>query len=137
MKVAADVLLRCGARHLFIRRRNEPFKAMLALPGGMVEESETVEAAAVRELAEETGILISEDQLRLVGVFSCPERDPRGRVISIGYDVDLPDQISPKAGSDAEAAAWLTAEQALRAGLAFDHADILKAVQARTSETSG
>lgn len=77
MKVAADLVIRQGKEYLFIRRANEPFKGMLALPGGLVEEDETVEHAATRELKEETALRVREDQLRLIGVFSRIDRDPR------------------------------------------------------------
>ncbi|WP_083567808.1 NUDIX hydrolase [Hyphomicrobium sp. CS1GBMeth3] len=63
-------------RVLLIRRNNAPFSGHLALPGGFVDVGETVEEACRRELAEETGIKAR--ALTLVGVYSDPERDPRG-----------------------------------------------------------
>ncbi len=127
MKVATDIIVRRGEEILFIRRRNDPFRGMLALPGGFVEEDETVEQAAARELEEETAIRIQEDRLQLIGVFSRPDRDPRGRVISIAFRCDVPSKTSARAGSDAAETVWLTGDDAIASGLAFDHAEILKA----------
>lgn len=128
MKVATDLVICRGKKFLFIRRKNEPFKGMLALPGGFVEEHETVERAAVRELEEETGIRISEDGLRLIGVFSRIDRDPRQRVISVAYCGEAPIDTVVRAGSDATDAVWLTKKAAIEMGLAFDHAEILRSV---------
>ncbi len=108
-------------RVLLVRRKNEPFKGAYALPGGFVDIGETVEAACRREVLEEAGLAVSE--LRLVGVYSDPNRDPRGHTVSIAYLARLLQAPSPEAGSDAEAAAWVKDWRAL--DLAFDHAKIL------------
>jgi 8-oxo-dGTP diphosphatase len=68
---------------LLIRRKNPPFQGQFALPGGFVDIGETTEAAALRELKEETGIDGSSP--RLIGVYSDPTRDPRGHTIGIAY----------------------------------------------------
>lgn len=108
-------------RLLLIRRRNPPFAGKFALPGGFVDPSETTEAAARRELAEETGL--DARALRLVRVYSKPGRDPRGWTISIAYLVTADDHV-PVAGDDA-------AEVEFRADwreldLAFDHNEIAR-----------
>ncbi len=108
-------------RVLLIRRKNEPFRGSHALPGGFVDVGETVEAACRREVLEEAGIEVGE--LRLVGVYSDPRRDPRGHTVTIAYLALFPGALSPQAGSDAEAAEWVENWRQLK--LAFDHAQIL------------
>jgi len=120
--LAVDVVVFKGADVLLIRRAHEPFKGQHALPGGFVKGDETVEQAAARELAEETGL--TDIPLRLVGVFSEPGRDPRGRVVSIAFLANLGDhEVTLRAGDDAASVEWM------RIGdtdlLAFDHGEIL------------
>lgn len=101
-----------------IQRKNAPFQHKWALPGGFVEGDETVEEAAFRELQEETGI--AHVHLEQVKVFSDPDRDPRGRVITVAFFalVDA-SRHSLFAQEDAERALWWPA-YALPP-LAFDH----------------
>ncbi len=108
---------------LLIQRGEPPFKGEWALPGGFLRPDETVEAAARRELAEETGFRAPEPIF--FGVFSDPARDPRERVVSIAFFALAPyDAEPPVAGTDAAAAAWhLTTSLP---PLAFDHAAILE-----------
>lgn len=108
-------------RVLLIRRKNEPFKGAYALPGGFVDIGETTEEACRREALEETGITVGD--LRLVGVYSDPSRDPRGHTVSIAYLARVPEGSNPKAGSDAEEAEWVKDWHGLE--LAFDHAEII------------
>src|SRR5215471_12909073 len=89
---------------LLIRRKNPPFQGMFALPGGFVEAGETTEAAALRELKEETGI--EGHSPRLIGVYSDPNRDPRHHTISAVYLVEL-GSYEVKAGDDAAAAEFV------------------------------
>jgi 8-oxo-dGTP diphosphatase len=109
-------------RVLLIRRKNKPFKSDYALPGGFVDLGETVEAACRREVLEEAGIKVGD--LRLVGVYSDPRRDPRGHTVSVAYLALLSRGLSPRAGSDAEDAEWVEDWRKLK--LAFDHAHILE-----------
>jgi len=107
-------------RVLLIRRRNPPFEGRYALPGGFVDVGETVEDACRRELKEETGLKVG--ALRLIGVYSEPERDPRGHTCSIAFLARI-DSAEPKAGDDAAAVEWVKDWRSL--ALAFDHAQIL------------
>ncbi|RLI30286.1 NUDIX hydrolase, partial [Candidatus Bathyarchaeota archaeon] len=83
-RIAVDVVIvRKDGSIVLIKRKNEPFKDHWAIPGGFVEYGERVEEAAIREAKEETGLEIRIK--KLVGVYSDPNRDPRGHVISITY----------------------------------------------------
>ncbi|MBR1799513.1 MAG: NUDIX hydrolase [Bacteroidales bacterium] len=109
---------------LLILRCNNPFANHWALPGGFVEETETVEQGAVRELLEETSIRASVADLHLVGVYSRPHRDPRGRTITIAYLLMLPDEgTNVQANDDASSAQWFDIDAL--PPLAFDHDNII------------
>ena len=78
-----DVVIPSRRGIVLIRHASDPFEGQWALPGGFVEIGETVEAAATREAAEETGLAV--ELARLVGVYSDPERDPRGHNVSVAF----------------------------------------------------
>lgn len=107
-------------RLLLIQRGNEPFRGSYALPGGFVDVGEPVEAAALRELKEETNV--DGRILRLIGVYSDPSRDPRGHTVSVAYLADAAGAV-PHAGDDAAAAAFMANWRNL--SYAFDHAQII------------
>jgi 8-oxo-dGTP diphosphatase len=106
---------------LLVRRGDDPFKGMWALPGGFVDEDEVLERAARRELAEETG-LRPEGGLTLVGAYGDPGRDPRGWTVTILYAVVLAagERDAVTGGDDAAEAAWHPVGSL--PPLAFDHA---------------
>lgn len=105
---------------LLIERKNEPFKGQYALPGGFVDVGETVEDACRRELMEETGVKAG--RLTLVGVYSDPDRDPRGHTASAVFMTRVRSS-KIEAGDDAASARWFATWRTLP--LAFDHAKIL------------
>ena len=110
---------------LLIRRKNPPFKNLWALPGGFVEMDESLQESALRELHEETGI--SDVHLTQVGAYGDPDRDPRGRVITIAYmGIVKSEQKEAIAGSDASEVAWFSTADLPK--LAFDHKDIIEKV---------
>ena len=119
--VAADALLVEGNKVLLIRRGKEPFLGKWAIPGGFLEENETLEQCCVREAKEETGLEVRIEGL--LGVFSEPGRDPRGTVgvvflckrIGVG---------EAKGGDDAEEAKWFQLDSLPE--MAFDHGKILE-----------
>ncbi|MGX8678175.1 MAG: NUDIX domain-containing protein [Sphaerochaetaceae bacterium] len=88
---------------LLIRRGGHPFLGKRALPGGFANKNEAIEDTARRELEEETGI--KADDMKLVGIYSKPGRDPRGWVVS-GAFLETTDEKEAKAGDDARDAAW-------------------------------
>jgi ADP-ribose pyrophosphatase YjhB (NUDIX family) len=83
----ADLIVPIDGGLLFVKRKEEPYKGYWAFPGGFLEGNETVEQTGVRELFEETRITTTVKDLELLGVYSEPGRDPRGRVISHPYVV--------------------------------------------------
>jgi len=112
---------------LLIRRGIPPYEGRWALPGGFVRPAEDLETTARRELAEETGLSAERIHLEQVATYGAPDRDPRGRVVSVAYLALVPDLPAPVAGSDAASASWVDATDVLDdAGrLAFDHHRIL------------
>ena len=123
MLTADCVVMNSRDEVLLVRRGNEPFKGCWALPGGFMEMDETRERCAVRELQEETGIEVAENAVRLVGIYSAPGRDPRGRTVTAAYAVLVANDIAAAAGDDAAELRWWPL--AALPPLAFDHAQII------------
>lgn len=118
---------------LLVQRGEHPFKGRWALPGGFVrvsddrkDQGEDVDAAALRELAEETG-LTEKLFLEQVRTFGKPGRDPRMRVISVAYFALVRPTLVPlvRAGGDASSTKWFGIDEL--PSLAFDHAEIVEA----------
>jgi 8-oxo-dGTP diphosphatase len=87
---------------LLIRRGKEPFKGEWATPGGRIEDWETAEECARREMREETGLRV--EVVRLTGLYSDPRRDPRGIIAAAFLVRRTGGQL--KAGDDADEARW-------------------------------
>ena len=118
-KLMVDVVIPSDRGVVLIRRGTEPFAGQWALPGGFVELGETVEAAAAREAAEETGLAV--EVARLIGVYSEPERDPRGHNVSVAFLVRaLGGELA--AATDASEVSVLNPSSV---ELAFDHRRII------------
>ena len=109
---------------LLVKRKAWPYEGMWAIPGGFITMAETLEAAAYRELAEETNVTSEDVYLEQLYTFGEPDRDPRTRVITVAYFALVSaDKLTPHAASDAEDVSWFSVYDLPR--LAFDHADIL------------
>jgi len=107
---------------LLIKRLAKPFEGSFALPGGFVLKDESLDAAGERELREETGV--QEVYLEQLYTFGEPERDPRGRVITVAYYALVPHNQTLRAGTDASDAAWFPVTELPE--LAFDHGQIVE-----------
>jgi 8-oxo-dGTP diphosphatase len=120
--VTDAVIVREG-KIVLIRRNNEPFQGMWALPGGFTEEGETAEQCCEREAREETGLRVKAK--RLVGVFSDPKRDPRGTISGAYICEVIGGEL--KGGDDAEEAKWFPLDGLPK--LVFDHEKIIEEVK--------
>lgn len=124
--VCVDIIVLCKTNSqnfiLLIERKRPPFDNCWALPGGFIEMNETLEQSALRELKEETGIEC--DSLKQYATYGNPNRDPRGRTVSIIYYNLLENIIEAKAGDDAAKAKWFNISELPT--LAFDHNKIIE-----------
>jgi 8-oxo-dGTP diphosphatase len=122
IKITVDAIMHYNDKYVFVTRGHEPFKGQLAFPGGHVDYGESCEVAAIREAKEETGL---DFKIRgLLGVYSEPNRDPRGHYVTIVFFGEGSGQL--KAGDDAKEVTLISVEDALRENLAFDHKEILQ-----------
>lgn len=125
--VTADVILlkksAAGTLVLLIERGHAPFEGMWALPGGFLNMDETLEEAALRELAEETGI--TGVTLKQFHTFSKVNRDPRHRTVTTVFTgFATAHTPEPRAGDDASKAMWFDLDAL--PPLAFDHGMVLE-----------
>jgi 8-oxo-dGTP diphosphatase len=112
---------------LLVRRGEEPFQGMWAIPGGFKRPQETLDEAARRELAEETGVDVP-SLLTQFGAYGDPGRDPRMNVVTVGYLAVLRDVGAIAAGTDAAEADLVPASDVLhgKLPLAFDHLRLVR-----------
>ncbi len=121
--LTVDTIIHQDDKIILIKRLNDPYKDYWAIPGGFVEYGEKVEDAAIREAKEETGLDIQ--LTNLVGVYSDPNRDPRGHTVTVAYTAEI---VSGKLKSDSDAkdAKFIKISDIDKFNLAFDHEKILK-----------
>ncbi len=117
---ADAVIVEPAAGVVLIRRGRPPFRGCWALPGGFVEVGETCAEACVREAREETGLEV--EAVALLGVYSSPDRDPRGHTVSAVYLCRVAGGRLA-GGDDASDARWFPDLTGVE--LAFDHAEVL------------
>ncbi len=116
---------------LLIERVNPPFQGCWALPGGLVEVDEDVDVCAHRELEEETKV--SGLALEQLHTFGKPDRDTRGRMVTVAYyTLVRPESVKPEAGSDAAKVRWLVVDELPK--VAFDHAQIIAMARQRLTK---
>jgi 8-oxo-dGTP diphosphatase len=108
---------------LLVERGVPPHQGERALPGGFVLPAEDLIDTARRELVEETGITVEGHHLEQLRSYAAPNRDPRGRVLSVGHLALVPDLPEPVAGTDAAASAFVPVDEV--GPLPFDHNQIL------------
>ena len=121
-----DVILERESKVLMVRRKKDPYKDHLALPGGFVNEGETVEEAMKREAMEETSLEVH--PLDILGVYSDPQRDPRKHIVTVVF-VGIIVSGDLRANDDAASIEWIqlgSIDQLQQQMLAFDHAQILR-----------
>ena len=122
-KLTVDGIVLKDGKILLIKRKNQPFEGKWALPGGFVEYGEKTENATVREVFEETGLKTKINHL--VGVYSDPNRDPRGHTVSIVYILDM---YNGKLKSCGDACDTKFFDLKNLPDLSFDHECIIKEV---------
>ena len=132
--VDALIFTRIGGntRVLLIKRGNDPFKGLWAVPGGFVDMDEELEIAAARELQEETGL--KNIRLEQFHTFGKCGRDPRGRNITVVFwaKIDCSAELAVKGGDDAAEAKWFDLDHLPE--LAFDHQDVLAMAAAKLNQ---
>lgn len=118
-----DVILQRDSNVLMIRRKNDPFKGCLALPGGFVNEGETIEEAMKRETMEETSLEV--EPVEILGAYSDPKRDPRKHIVTVVF-VGIIVGGDSRPGDDAAGIEWVKLADIQQHQIAFDHAQILR-----------
>ncbi|MFE6979424.1 NUDIX domain-containing protein [Streptomyces sp. NPDC057682] len=125
IRYTADTVVTTTHGHvLLIQRGWPPYEGHWALPGGHVDPGETSRTAAARELAEETGVHAVPQELVRIGPFDRPDRDPRGRYVTVAYHLTVLPGTAIEASTDARQAQWWPLNAL--PPLAFDHADIIR-----------
>ena len=122
-----DTIIDNNSRVLFIKRVKEPFECKMVFPGGFIKIGETVEEAAIREVMEETSVEVDLDHI--LGVYSDPNRDPRGHIMStvfIGKISPNSQNKEPIAGDGASSIKWVDIKDIDKEDFGFDHKNVLK-----------
>ncbi|PLX19533.1 MAG: hypothetical protein C0601_01370 [Candidatus Muiribacterium halophilum] len=121
--LTVDGIIETSEGIVLIKRKNDPFKGCWAIPGGFVDYGERVEDALVREMKEELSVDVVIN--KMLGVYSEPDRDPRGHTVSVVYIASLIDEKQKIKAAD-YAAEYISTFKPLEERLAFDHKRILE-----------
>lgn len=128
-RVTVDAWIQDEAgRLLLVRRGRPPFTGRWGLPGGFLEWKERAEDCCARETLEETGLTVRVGAL--LGVYSDPERDPRGHNVTVLYEA-APVSGKARGGDDAAEARWFSKKELEGVEFAFDHRQIVMEQLAR------
>ena len=126
ISLTADSVIFCATNEvvkvLLVQRKYDPFKGSWARPGGFLEDEEPLEEGAKRELEEETGLRAK--NLRQIRAYGTPDRDPRGRTVSIAFWGEIPSEEKVKGNDDVKEAEWFDIDKLPE--LAFDHCEIVE-----------
>src|SRR5215472_19621 len=123
-KLTVDAWIRDRrGRLLLVQRGRPPFQGRWGLPGGFCEWKETAEKCCAREAKEETGLTVKVG--KLLGVYSKPNRDPRGHNVTVLYEA-RPVRGKARGGDDAAEARWFSPKELSRLSFAFDHGKIIR-----------
>jgi len=117
-----DIIIQRDSRVMMVKRKRDPFKGQLALPGGFMNEGETAEDAMKREAMEEASLVV--DPIEILGVYSDPKRDPRKHTLTIVF-IGIIVAGSGEAGDDADSIEWVDLATIESRQIAFDHMTIL------------
>jgi len=117
-----DIIIEKDDKVVLIRRKNEPFRGKLAIPGGFVNEGELIEDRAIQEAKEETSLDV--ELKEILGVYSIPDRDPRGHLMTTVF-IAKPISGKMKGGDDAAEATWFKLTDKILNEVSFDHKKIL------------
>ena len=118
-----DAIIQKSSSILLVKRKKDPYKDQFALPGGFVNEGETIEEAIEREVYEETSLKIH--PIDILGVYSDPTRDPRGHMMTVVFIVLVIRGIAT-AGDDAKEISWIPIEKINEIKIAFDHKLVIR-----------
>lgn len=139
--LTVDIVLLCYNKEedqlkvLLIQRKSHPYRNSWALPGGFVQKNESTGASVLRETKEETGVIISEENIEQLHTFSTPNRDPRGWVVTVSYLAFIGEEPLI-AGDDAKEVQWFSLERNANK-LHLSSGDVAITLDLTTSKSSG
>ncbi len=110
---------------LLMKRQYEPFKESWAIPGGFLQNDEELHEGALRELNEETNVDTSSFQTREIGTFGKIGRDPRKRIISVAFLVEVNELLPISTANESLDVRWVNLNELSSISLAFDHREIM------------
>ncbi|MGM9902861.1 NUDIX family hydrolase [Enterococcus sp. 10A9_DIV0425] len=139
--LTVDIVLLCYNKEedqlkvLLIQRKSHPYRNSWALPGGFVQKNESTGESVLRETQEETGVVISKDNIEQLHTFSTPDRDPRGWVVTVSYLAFIGEEPLI-AGDDAKEVKWFSLERSGHT-LHLSNGEVAISLDLNTSHSSG